>query len=904
MPGILGPASPGVTPGRETVVTFDVETIDNMQEPPYWHELELSKISEGDKENPPRVTYLPEIGWQLTTYNSIVSYIHEGTEADSGILEINAPSGFNSLSLFRRPDDLLGVGGGAMKISGDTFYQKQVSAGDSWDDSTKYILSSDSASFPGPDPESDPISMDRIGKTDSNHLPTEKICLRFYVPGMEGQAKGALETIYFSGISGRLREDSASGTGRYALKHYGDGNAKLFELLADGYWKLRMTMPWTHKSKVVGSWHYVTIASDARFDGTTYVGSKIGFQFQSVSGLIEGAVGLAVAALGGPEWQFYKPRRISTVQNPVQAPVRLDCRRDIRAVLQISKAVHFATGDLLTVTFAMPFVPGSTTPLRFEWYGDIPSGTSIDVTMYRADAIGALTVADAGSSSTAAGHKSFTPVPGVAYYTAVITFNSNVDGFKTPTIRRIRLVRDRVLSVSTPGEFLAPKKDKISVTGPSSDPTHETASVIVHDRSGPTFPLFFRAGMSARVEIKHPADSTKDTIAFLGRVAQAVTSRRPRRTRTGFLQERLDPIQKWDWKTYRVLMMGEWMKAAELLTPQTYNFGSDPASLSEPKPYKVTDIIRILLTSRFPNSMVYVPDLSLRLFIDEKQSWLLEVYTEILPICMSLARDYLGGYLVFDANATNGGVPGNKYGCIRLMVPPRPPYKNLLEFVLKPNFEAGKQGMNVNSYIPTTDGLQEIKRCPVLYGSMREWVVPPECNYVYVQGATPVSGDTLAVGSEKLQAEAYNYVSAHFRDGQPIAADPNHPDYLGRMVPYILSDPGLTSEAAVRFACRRIYDMAAHAQKRITFDAPLVTVTDVNDPLQIRPRKLQFGDPVLFEGQQFIVDACNLDYEWRRGGDRAQYAHYDLFSVPALQNYNINVENLVQAGMGLFSMAA
>jgi hypothetical protein len=51
------------------------------------------------------------------------------------------------------------------------------------------------------------------------------------------------------------------------------------------------------------------------------------------------------------------------------------------------------------------------------------------------------------------------------------------------------------------------------------------------------------------------------------------------------------------------------------------------------------------------------------------------------------------------------------------------------------------------------------------------------------------------------------------------------------------------------------------------------------------------------------VDSCNVDYSAAKGGDRIQMANYELFSVPALQNYNVNLENLVQTGVGLFSMA-
>lgn len=285
--------------------------------------------------------------------------------------------------------------------------------------------------------------------------------------------------------------------------------------------------------------------------------------------------------------------------------------------------------------------------------------------------------------------------------------------------------------------------------------------------------------------------------------------------------------------------------------------------------------------------MVDVPDIDLRLFDPGKLGYKIEIYSQIGPLVITLARDYLGAYLVFDPNATNGGDEGNKYGCWRLKVPPRPPYQNLCNFVTNADF-LGKSVVNINSYESDFEDEQEIKKVWIRLESWNSWVVPPECNVVYVQGAEPITAP-LATGDEKalLQALAINFDSFVYRDDQP-APDTNHPDWLGRCVPFVLSDPGLTSEAAVNFACRRIYDIAAHAQKRITFEAPLVLVTDASDTLQQRPRKLQFGDAVLVEGAQFIVDSCTVDYSALKGGDRVQMAVYEVFSVPALSNYALD----------------
>jgi hypothetical protein len=103
-------------------------------------------------------------------------------------------------------------------------------------------------------------------------------------------------------------------------------------------------------------------------------------------------------------------------------------------------------------------------------------------------------------------------------------------------------------------------------------------------------------------------------------------------------------------------------------------------------------------------------------------------------------------------------------------------------------------------------------------------------------------------------------------------ADPTHPDYIGYEVPLLYIDPNLSTEAAVKWIARRLYDVMAHAIKGIRFTAPLLLVTDSSDTYQKRPRMLRYYDPVLVDGIQFLVRSCNPSYK----KDGMQFATYEL----------------------------
>lgn len=165
-------------------------------------------------------------------------------------------------------------------------------------------------------------------------------------------------------------------------------------------------------------------------------------------------------------------------------------------------------------------------------------------------------------------------------------------------------------------------------------------------------------------------------------------------------------------------------------------------------------------------------------------------------------------------------------------------------------------------------------------GTLSTWTDAPEGNLVLVTG----SGQLGSIGRDKVSAWAANPVSFDVRDlglADPQGPDPDHPDYLGHMVPIYVLDPAIaggsdaeSNERAAKWVCRRVYDIACHGVRRMTFEAPLLLVTDPLDEFQSNPRPLRWYDPVYVDSTIFLVRSCNPTYV----KDGVQMATYELES--------------------------
>ena len=880
------------TPSRTTVVTLD-RPITFQKEPPFLTELrELEIQPAGNDTVANGVELIPGVGWRLLSYQRVQSYKHERSTADSFALtpangNATVASGLLEIDIQRANTDLTGVSLGSQRANGDKYIQKSVSASGSFNST----LSSDASAFPGPDGSDDSVPMDRVFLGDNPHTPDQTITWTLWpMPSTGLHAYQRLGRVYFCSIPG-TRQNESPGTGNYAFTPWGDGHAELSELLADGTWKSRRILNWSPPSQVAGNSHTITITSDAYKDvNGRWQGTKILFEFANASTPLQSAIqGLENVAYG-PMWTTYQVPRYGSYVAPSLNPIRADIRRDIRAMFQFHVARYWASGVLLTATFSLPNEPFDLTkPIEFQAFGDIPDGCSVDLTMYAADGT-ALSVADAGDMSGVARWKCLTPIAGKRVYYGKITWSANGAYTKTPTIKYIRFYRDGSHGTLSPTTTTPDSVLNISHLGQDSDPSHESAGLILSDPGNALTLLETRARMPISIDVyTDPDDDSVYSRLFSGYVLEAKEERKGWKLKTGSRGTKTQwPKEKW--ANYHLRCAGEWLRLKSAQAPKRLFLTGDPAALSSGQTlgYKVSDFVRSLLGwCGYASTEIDVPDSSVRYFFDGSIPTVVEPFSELLPLIITLIRDYLGGYLVFDANASTRGM-------WRVKIPPRPVsgvYRNLAEFVLGPTWSESKSVAYYKSYGSTTVDGQVIQKYPIWKGTYVPYVVPPEANIIYMRGvlASDTEYGSLARGSFVAgQNVAVNWVSADFGQNgtDHPAADPTNPDYLGYPLPLYVADPGLNSAAAINFTLRRTYDLCAHAQKRIAFAAPLAFVTDAHDASQTRPRPLMFGDPVIVDGQQFFIASANADYEGAKGGDRFQHCAYEVFSAPNLKDYS------------------
>lgn len=898
------------TPNRRTHVTIDSPQW-AVNEPVVFFEYEGVELAGDDQALTENVAYQPGQGWALTTYNFVQSLTHETDVDDAGTLlpsngklyvAADGDSGFSEVPMQRWHSELSGIPQGVQRTSGDQYLQKVVAAGSSFN----VELTADRASFPAPDDANDTVPLDRVAISTDDHTPNELITFSFILPG--GMHRGRLIRVYFTGIPGTTFTDYLSaqnGRGNYCLTLMGDGNSLLHERMSDGSWKQRTTIGWAKSSDLTKRClHSIRIHSDAKKDPndpTKWIGTRLRFRFEAldvstIGRTLESSAKLAVNAARGADatgdWVEWKIPQYEKSQ-PWASKIRIDVRRDIRAMFSIKKSAFHPSGTLRTRTIALPQTPGNVAyaegndmSLYFSWFGDIPTGSQIDVQVYDATTDVALGSAGAEAHYKTWGYQGFTLVPGITHYYAIITFSS-ADGTVGPSITSGRFSRNALLSRTAITPSIPSKVLRVSITGQDADPSHETAGVVIDDALGECSVLKLRSGMPIRIDTEYNRlDSSLRSVLFQGYVAKAQKQRRAPGDASHVVNDR---------SRYTLKCAGEWQRLTEARSPVTVsllNVDKDTGSSDSDgvKGPKVTDVVRFLLSiSGCPASRIDVPDINLRLIGDGQTSFMLEQYSPTLPIIIELVRDYLGGYLIFDANATNGGSASDYDGCWRVRFAPRPDpilgYRNLI------SFSTGGSGGVATAHYPDLTGTygQTIKQTFIRKGSLHSFVEPPEFNHLVVTGvgasnlgSTPNKHDAVA-----LEQHWYNWKSATFLPtqgdvGKPPAEDPTHPDWLGRVVTAYICDTMLTTKEAVAFRLRRTADMAGHARKVVQFEAPVVLITDSSDSLQCRPRKPQFGDMVLIDGAQFVVQSCNIDYS----KSKFSHAFYECASVPGLSDYS------------------
>jgi len=812
-----------------------------------------SQISRGRTEHnvSSQTTLQPGNGWTLAMLGGESSQLitNDWSGDVLGSDEFNKASNWATINTWRSPGTggsaLTGMGADASVIgSGIPAFIKRVAAGTTWANT----LTADITAVPQPTLYNALIPMDRVLSGKTTWPANCGFALSFTI--QEGMTlPDTVCTFYFGGAA--VTSPSGRTGGRFCLIVRGNGRAELREFTAASPdpWTPRHEFQWRHNEGGGNiSHHTVKIMPYGRdtiafrtldMDGVI---SDPGF---SAGGLVAGLVGHMIGAkTTKKDASFYRNHATLTGYigvNAITGPgtIRLDVRRDLRAMFKITRLRPPASGTLTDLPFPIPYPLAAGEPILVTGDTFLPAGTEVTVSLFSA-------VNDA--ACTPLGGNRFEAFAGVQAYYPKFTFTADSKREQTPVLWSYSINTPASSQDRSPTPTYGGNIRDVSISGPDLTPDMETASVQIADPTNALeTPLRTRGRIPSRIAVYNDLGALT-TILFQGEVAKATAVKKGK---TGMVYPSAA------WRNYDVQMVGMWARLQEFLNLSVLDYNRDPDAVTgadglQPA-WKITSIIRHLLyRAGFPADMVAIPDLGLRFQSADpstSRDAVLQPATSIAEAINKFARDYLGMSLVFDPNAGTRGM-------WRLLGFPQTPYTTLANFIGGP-LVANRLAVHPNSY--------ETSYAPILGDSFRSFVRAPECNYVWVAGMEPVIPSLV-------YAAMYNPVSFDFTGP---TSDASHPDYLGRIVKVVHVDPLITTAATAAVVCRRIYDRAAHAEKVLQWLAPLILVTDPNDAYQVRVRPLRIYDVVTVHGATAAIRSVNASYK----SDGIQLANYEAIAL-------------------------
>ena len=566
-----------------------------------------------------------------------------------------------------------------------------------------------------------------------------------------------------------------------------------------------------------------------------------------------------------------------------QGPLRIEMARELRLPWQVSVWRFLPTGSFNDYPICMPWHITKRNLITLYWTALVPAGCTFTARLM--DATTGVELTGAGTSG--AGFKQYIPNQGQPNYYARFEFAADTAQKLTPILNSYSVQRDAFIYQSAPGEFALPdtypqaKIRDMNISGPESDPTHESASINISDLANNLTILNRRATVRTRIETEYdPAHTNLRSVLFDGYMQKA---RARRRGTVG--RSYPSPF----WRDYECSFVGMWMRLHKSLTlfrlnlqDQDPNAPVDPSIAVRP-PFKVTDICRALLGyAGFTPAQIDVPDSPIRFYpggSENGNSLMIDPLSNVAEAVLKFAKEYLGWFLIWDANAGSAG------GMWRLRppVPVQGPYVNLATFTLDAP-AAGKLMTVSESYNGNTLGKVWWGTNPKVFiqkGTMHTYVKPPEGNAVCVTATgryLPDDGQ-FTLTNWVCNPKSYDF----FADGSGnpiVTSDPASPDYLGHFAPIIIVNlggiGGADGQRIVDIICRRTYDVSCHGIKMLSFVAPLALIVDSADAYQVNPRPLRYYDPVgVTEGgitTQWLIRNVNPAYR----KDSVQMAYYEL----------------------------
>lgn len=915
--------SSGVFSGRETYLTFRDYLPGATQA---WIAIqrdhtEMAKTQYSQLSN---VVYLPHIGWTLESYHQRVGDVTWLTGPQSGNLSADTGSTFapnvQAFNAFSQ-QTISGVTyAPSVQSTGTPMNVARPAAGTDWSTTN---LSADQSAFPSPNTAEDFTPMNRVQVTPTypasgSTAPWDNLTFTCHAPSGVITPRSTIGTFYLNGPAGDACPLGTSqvgvgavGTGQYSIKVRGDGFAYLYEFFAipgnstytTSNWVPRYSFLWNTGQHAL-AWTVIQITVQKRMwvdSNGHWLGDTLSFSAGAVGTLpgqtsqVKNLAELAISLLRfQPSYvPTYKVPRLAN-QPMTVCPVRVDVAIDCRASWYAARHVYKTPGYILDdhVIFEQPVT--QSRPINVVWTGVLPVNQQTHdscgwfATVYDQSGTALTPIGGVITVTTVSGqiaYQQFTPTANMTGAQVKISLSATTDLISAPLITSWAIygtpIYDYVNPVETytvpysqaPPSLYQQSIASVAISPQTTDPGGESATFVVWDMTGE---LEFLETVNFLPVYLWETDNNPVTNPTGGQVSLFrgyCLYAEGERQRTD--NDAVYPGQLWTkWTCHCV---GEWARIADATLP-VIQVWTDPTT---GKNSKVTDAVRNMLESVYPPEMVDVPDNETRFFGTSSATFTQMPGTSVADFCQGSMQDYFGGWCLWDESAGDRGV-------MRAFLQKTAPYNNLAVFEMDHPTLLNNDGylyipQFAGSY-PTTVGADNQQ---VLHTYMQAQTYKPkleraEGNCVIVYGGGVAPDATLAAGSDSGQFVqiAVNVNSFNFLNLAPTSPGyPNGTDstYFNRVIPIRAFRYDLPNQNAVDWLCRRIFDRSCYARYFLSFTAPMLTVIDVTDPLQRRPRRLRYYDPVMvrrYDGSlaQFLVVACAPSYE----KDAIQMAHYIL----------------------------
>jgi hypothetical protein len=909
-------ATQAITPNRQTSVVYDLPEPQNQRLPYVLYregpDLTAFTLAKADEQTE-NVHLLPTGWWTIQSYqqqglferndvqNAVMRMGGPGavTVTPAGSLNVS-PAATREHPMWRKPTELSGITYGAhVADSGDYFIMRGVTALGDWTEALPYGQGADlppplggtiTLVAGGTGPPSTTPALQRVALADTTHEENAGYSIRFSVPSHFAGSPDCFAAFYLGGPTPtydaqgnpmtvppaiRARAGGTSGPGGggpHAITLHGNGELNLWENVSD-VWVLAWKWGFSTGFRLARGLHHLIIQPHKEGHFSMFATSQPAAHASDPLAAVRPRP-LPLNMVGAeyrPHPNIVGYTRKDNATGP--GTIKVDHRPDVRMYYQVSR-LYFPAGRLtdhpFVATFKLPASPGPNDVISLKVIKEEPFGTSITAAVKDADTHAPLTPASAPPDTPSSPDVIyFTPSAGQQGYYVVFTFNPSSDHFRAPRLKgyqieingyRIDFPSDRSWTGTTP--------KSVSITSADLDPTHESAQLQMADVNNSLEKLRIRTRLPIQIRTRYdPSSPDAYSVLFQGETALVHADKRGRFRSPGMVQ---DPgnLATWpspSWRNLDVACMGMATRVADQLA-----FGGnfpfvmyDRETGKVGQPSKVTSVIDTLLNVLgYPDDMRDVPDLPVRLHqlpTEQGSDFILQPTANVLQFLVHLARVYLGGFLLFDANAGERGV-------WRLLFPTPSDAPPLWAFTTAP--PPGGSGMlPYQVQLPDQPGPYGTNK--TFIRRLKSWVAPPEGNYLVV-----TSSGELFPNHDGTSTGVVVLFNPNSFEGPDWTTDPDGPDYLGRIVPIVYFEPGmgLRDGPFMGPVARRLYQQTCLSQKWIEFDAPLVLVQDGNDPLQSRPRPLRLYDPITVDDVQqgvtlhCFVRSVTINYK----SDRAQ----------------------------------